>query len=78
MVSENTMKVLDFLKEHAGETITNDDIAFALGLSPRATVPMVNYWASARGGNVVMRSEPEEITDSNGNVKKIRYITYVG
>lgn len=77
-ISENTQNVLTYLKEHTGEMITNDTLAAALGLSPKATIPMVNYWASARGGNVVVRSEPVEVTDSEGNVKKVRYISYVG
>lgn len=77
-ISENTTRVLEYLKAHTGEMITNDSLAAALGLSPKATIPMVNYWAGPRGGNVVTRSEPVEVTDAEGNVKKVKYISYVG
>ena len=81
-ISENTQNVLNYLKEHTGEMITNYTLAEALGLSPKATIPMVNYWAGPRGGNVVVRSEPVEVTvnDDEGKptTKKVRYISYVG
>lgn len=81
-ISENTQNVLNYLKEHTGEMITNDTLAEALGLSPKATIPMVNYWAGPRGGNVVVRSEPVEVTvnDAEGKpvTKKVRYISYIG
>lgn len=80
--SENTLKVLDYLKEHVGEMITQETIANALGLTPKQVNPMVTYWATARGGNVVERSEPVEVVvnDAEGKpvTKKVRYISYIG
>ena len=83
--SENTMKVLDFLKEHTGELITQDDIAEAIGVTVKQVNPMITYWTREREGNtppVVVRAEPVEITvtDEEGNpkTKKVRYISYVG
>ena len=60
--SENTVKVLEYCKEHVGEMITQETIAEALGLTPKQVNPMVTYWATARGGNVLQRSEPVETT----------------
>lgn len=81
-VSENTTRVLEYLKEHNGEMITHETLADALGLTVKQVIPMVTYWATARGGNVVMRSEPVEVTvnDDEGKptVKKVRYISYIG
>jgi hypothetical protein len=80
--SENTMKVLEYCKEHVGEMITQDTIAEALGLTAKQVNPMVTYWATARGGNVLQRSEPVEVTltDAEGKpvTKKVRYISYIG
>jgi len=80
--SENTVKVLEYCKEHVGEMITQDTLAAALGLTAKQVNPMVTYWATARGGNVLQRSEPVEVTvtDTEGKpaVKKVRYISYVG
>ena len=80
--SENTVKVLEYCKEHVGEMITQETIAEALGLTPKQVNPMVTYWATARGGNKVVRSEPVEVTvnDEEGKptTKKVRYISYVG
>lgn len=78
MVSENTQKVLDYLKDHAGEMFTKEQLAEALGINVKAITPMVNYWASERGGNLVARSEPQEVKDAEGNSKQIKYISYVG
>jgi len=81
-ISENTTKVLEYCKEHVGEMITQDVIANALGLTAKQVNPMVTYWATARGGNVLQRSDPVEVTvtDTEGNpvTKKVRYISYVG
>lgn len=81
-VSENTQKVLEYCKNHVGEMITQETIAEALGLTPKQVNPMVTYWATARGGNVLQRSEQVETTvmDAEGKptVKKVRYISYVG
>lgn len=81
-ISENTTKVLEYCKEHVGEMITQDVIAEALGLTAKQVNPMVTYWATARGGNVLQRSDPVEVTvtDAEGNptTKKVRYISYVG
>lgn len=81
-VSENTQNVLNYLKEHNGEMITHETLADALGLTVKQVIPMVTYWATARGGNVVVRSEPVEVTvnDDEGKptVKKVRYISYIG
>ena len=81
-VSENTQNVLNYLKEHTGEMITHETLAEALGLTVKQVIPMVTYWATARGGNVVVRSEPVEVTvndaDGQPTVKKVRYISYVG
>jgi hypothetical protein len=80
--SENTVKVLEYCKEHVGEMITQDTIAAALGLTAKQVNPMVTYWATARGGNVLQRSEPVEVAsvDAEGKsvTKKVRYISYVG
>lgn len=83
--SENTMKVLEYLKEHTGEMITQDTIAEALGLTAKQVNPMVTYWTREREGNtppVVVRSEPVEVTvnDAEGKptTKKVRYISFVG
>ena len=80
--SENTMKVLEYCKEHVGEMITQDTIAEVLGLTAKQVNPMVTYWATARGGNVLQRSEPVEVTltDAEGKpvTKKVRYISYIG
>lgn len=81
-VSENTQKVLDYLKDHQGEMITHETLANAIGCTVKQVIPMVTYWATERGGNKVVRSEPVDITvtDDNGNptTKKVRYISYVG
>ena len=51
-------------------------------ITPNNIIPMVTYWATARGGNKVVRSEPVEVTvnDEEGKptTKKVRYISYVG
>lgn len=78
-ISENTTRVLDYLKEHTGEMITNDSLAEALELSPKSTIPMVNYWVKQ---GVVVRSEPVEIVvndaDDKPVTKKVKYISYIG
>jgi len=81
-ISENTQKVLDYLKDHQGEMITHETLAEHLGCTVKQVIPMVTYWATARGGNKAMRSEPVEVTvnDEEGKptTKKVRYISYVG
>lgn len=81
-ISENTQKVLDYLKDHQGEMITHETLAEELGCTVKQVIPMVTYWATARGGNKVVRSEPVEVTvnDDEGKpvTKKVRYISYVG
>ena len=84
-VSENTMKVLDFLKEHVGEMLTYEDVAAGVGVTPKQVNPMITYWTREREGNtppVVVRSEPVEVTvmdeDNKPTTKKVRYISYVG
>lgn len=81
-ISENTQKVLDYLKDHQGEMITHETLANELGCTVKQVIPMVNYWAGPRGGNVVVRSEPVEVTvnDAEGKpvTKKVKYISYVG
>ena len=74
-ISENTTRVLEYLKEHTGDMITNDSLAEALDLSPKSTIPMVNYWVKQ---GVVVRSEPVEVTvkDAEGKptTKNVKYI----
>ena len=81
-ISENTQKVLDYLMNHQGEMITHETLAEELGCTVKQVIPMVTYWATARGGNKVVRSEPVEVTvtDDEGKpaTKKVRYISYVG
>lgn len=84
-VSENTTRVLEYIKEHNGELMTYETIAEALGLTPKQVNPMITYWTREREGNtppVVVRSEPVEVTltgeDDKPMVKKVRYISYVG
>ena len=83
-VSENTMKVLEFLKEHTGEMLTYEDVARGIGVTPKQVNPMITYWTREREGNTpaqVVRSEPVEVTvnDAEGKptTKKVRYISYV-
>ena len=83
-VSENTQKVLEFVKEHSGEMITKETIAEALGLTTKQVNPMITYWCKEHGETPaqLMRSEPVEVTvnDAEGKptVKKVRYISYLG
>ena len=78
-ISENTTRVLEYLKEHTGDMITNDMLAEALELSPKSTIPMVNYWVKQ---GLVVRSEPVEVTvtnaEGNPTTKSVKYISYVG
>jgi len=78
-LTENTTKVLNYLKEHTGEMITNDMLAAGTGFSPKQTIPMVTRLVKE---NLAVRSEPVEVTvnDAEGKptTKKVRYISYVG
>ena len=54
-MKENTKAVLNYLKEHNGEKLTNTDIADALGLTARQVTGSVNSfvkkgWAQRRPG----------------------------
>ena len=42
-ISENTQKVLDYLKEHTGEMITHETLAEHLGCTVKQVIPMVTY-----------------------------------
>ena len=79
--SENTVKVLEYCKNHVGEMITHDTLATALGHTAKQVVPMDNYWTGECGGSVLQRSEPVEVTvtDAEGKptVKKVRCISCV-
>lgn len=73
-LSENSKRVLDYVKEHDGDSFTANDIAEALGLNPRS----VNGTVTALQRKELVARVPAEIeveTEEGKTVtKKINFI----
>jgi len=70
-MSENSIKVLNYLKDHNGEDLTSQDVANALGLGKR-TVDGVFTSLQRKGFGV---RTPAEIELDNGMHKEIRLLS---
>lgn len=73
-LSENTKKVLDYVKEHDGDQFTANDIAEVLGLNPRSVNGTIT--ALQRKGFVARVPAEIELTTEEGKTvtKKINFI----
>lgn len=74
MASESSNKVFDFLKENAGETLINVEIADGTGLTPKQVVAVVNGLVKK---GLAARSESDR-TDDKGKKLKVIQLTEDG
>lgn len=76
-MKENTVRVLNYLKEHNGEQVTAADIAEALNLQKRSVDGIVTSAFQRKGYSV--RSEPQEVevVGEDGSVthKTVKFIS---
>lgn len=69
-MSENTMKIMDYLKENTSENLTTDDVAEATGLTAKQVVGGFNAFVKKGLGE---RVEAEvELVD--GTHKKVKFL----
>ena len=75
-MKENSKKVLNYLKEIAGENVTAADVAAALGLEKRS-VDGIFTSAIQRKGLGVRTPAEVEIVDAEGNVshKAVKFLS---
>ena len=71
-MKENTKAVLNYLKEHNGEKLTNTDIADALGLTARQVTGSVNSFVK-KGWAQRIDSVNVELED--GTQKAVKFIS---
>lgn len=75
-LTENSLKVLNFLKDNQGKNMTAQDIAEALGTTPASVNGTVTLSLSKRG--FAKRTDAAiEVTDENGNTipKPVKFIS---
>lgn len=70
MISENSMMVLNYLKENDGKDVTAVDIAAATGLNSR----QVNGVATALAKKGLMKRVEAEITNEDGTHDRVKFI----
>lgn len=70
MISENSMIVLNYLKENDGKDVTAVDIAAATGLNSR----QVNGVATALAKKGLMKRVEAEITNEDGTHDRVKFI----
>ena len=70
-MKENSKKVLNYLKEVAGENVTAADVAVALGLEKRQVDGIFTSAIQRKGYGF---REPAEITLDDGSHKPVKYL----
>lgn len=70
-LSENSRKVLDYVRSMRGENITAEDIADATGLTTRQVNGVVTAGFQNKG---LMRRKPAEIENPDGTHKTVKFI----
>lgn len=71
MASESSTKVFDFLKENAGESLVNSEIADGTGLTAKQVVAVVNGLVKK---GLAFRTESDR-TDDKGKKLKVIQLT---
>ena len=70
-VSEKSLEVLDYLKEHKGENMTAQDIADALGMEKKSVDGIVTSGLQRKG---YAERIPAEIELEDGSHKPVKFI----
>ena len=71
-MKENSKKVLNYLKELAGENVTADDLAAALGLEKRSVDGIFTSAIQRKGLGV---RTPAEIELEDGTHKQVKFLS---
>ncbi len=71
-MKENSKKVLNYLKEVAGENVTAADVAAALGLEKRSVDGIFTSAIQRKGLGV---RTPAEIELEDGNHKQVKFLS---
>lgn len=69
-MKENSLRILNYLKEHNGEKLTTDDVADALGLSKRSIVGSFNSFVKKGLGTRI----EEEVEIDDGKHQTVKYL----
>lgn len=72
-ISENALKVLNYVNEHDGVNMTSADIAAALGFEKKASVDGIITGGLVRNRGFVVRV-PAEIELDDGSHKQVKFI----
>lgn len=72
-MSENSKKVLDYLKSVQGENVTAADVAEACGLDTRQVNGI--FTSAIAKKELGVRSEPTTVELADGTVKKVRFLS---
>lgn len=70
-MKENTLAILNYLKEVNGQKVTADDVAEALGLSKRSVIGSFNSFVK-KGWGARIEAELEK---DDGTHEKVKYLT---
>ena len=71
MLKENSLKVLNYVKEHDGENMTAADIAEGTGLDTKQVNGIVTSAFQRKG---LMERVPAEVELSDGSHKAVKFI----
>ena len=76
-LSENSLKVLNYLKENQGVQMTAKDIADALGMTDKSVNGVVTLGLGNKKGYAQRTDAVIEVTDENGNTvpKPVKFIS---
>lgn len=74
-MTENSVRVFQYLKAHYGEKVTAQDVAAALGVSLSAVTGSVNGLASTKKHPAYAVRTEAEVPAEDGKTAKVKYVS---